>query len=258
MIKAIFFDVDGTLVSFRTHMVSPTVLKALHALRAKGIKLFLATGRQKTMIRHLQELFPFDGYVTLSGQYCFVGEQVLRSCPMSPQAVEAMVEAVRANTFSTIFLEGEEIYLNCVNDMTSQFMEELSLPMPPIRPAEYALGREIYQAVTFLDQEHEHLLLDQAPQLKTTRWHPNFLDVIPDTGGKDLGLDAILDHFGIPLAQSMAFGDGENDLSMLMHAGIGVAMGTASHGVKAQADYTTASVDEDGVVLALRHFGLLD
>ena len=105
--------------------------------------------------------------------------------------------------------------------------------------------------------EQEHLLLDRAPHLKTTRWHPNFLDVIPPTGGKDLGMDAILDHFGIPLENCMAFGDGENDLSMLVHAGVGVAMGTASGAVKAQADYAAPSVDEDGIVRALSHFGLL-
>lgn len=93
--------------------------------------------------------------------------------------------------------------------------------------------------------------------MKTTRWHPHFLDVIPTTGGKDKGMDALLDHFGIPLEYSMAFGDGENDLSMLLHAGIGVAMGSASDLVKSQADYTTGSVDEEGVVTALEHFGLL-
>ena len=121
----------------------------------------------------------------------------------------------------------------------------------------YALGREIYQAVTFLSREQEHLLLDRAPHLKTTRWHPNFLDVIPPIGGKDLGMDAILDHFGIPVENCMAFGDGENDLSMLVHAGIGVAMGTASDAVKAQADYAAPSVDEDGIAHTLSHFGLI-
>ena len=55
----------------------------------------------------------------------------------------------------------------------------------------------------------------------------------------------------------MAFGDGENDLSMLIHAGIGVAMGTASDAVKAQADYTAPSVDEDGIARTLSHLGLL-
>ena len=117
--------------------------------------------------------------------------------------------------------------------------------------------RDSYQAVTFLSREQEHLLLDRAPHLKTTRWHPNFLDVIPPIGGKDLGMDAILDHFGIPVENCMAFGDGENDLSMLVHAGIGVAMGTASDAVKAQADYAAPSVDEDGIAHTLSHFGLI-
>ena len=70
-------------------------------------------------------------------------------------------------------------------------------------------------------------------------------------------MDALLDHFRIPLEQSMAFGDGENDLSMLRHAGIGVAMGTASGAVRAGADYVTGTVDEDGVLSALEHFGLV-
>ena len=189
MIQAIFFDVDGTLVSFRTHTIPPSALEALHALRAKGIKLFLATGRHQAMLRSVQELFPFDGCVTLSGQYCFVGSRVLRSSPMPPEAVEELVAAAEGGAFS--------------------------------------------------------------------RWHPNFLDVIPPTGGKDLGMDAILDHFGIPVENCMAFGDGENDLSMLVHAGIGVAMGTASDAVKAQADYAAPSVDEDGIAHTLSHFGLI-
>ena len=115
----------------------------------------------------------------------------------------------------------------------------------------------VMAAVTFLTRDNEHLLLSRAPHLKTTRWHPEFLDVIPADGGKDRGMDAMLAHCGIPLEQSMAFGDGENDLSMLRHAGIGVAMGSASPAVQAGADYVTGSVDEDGIPAALRHFQLI-
>ena len=67
----------------------------------------------------------------------------------------------------------------------------------------------------------------------------------------------MLAHFGIAPAEAMAFGDGENDLSMLRRAGIGVAMGTASAAVKSGADYVTGTVDEDGILSALEHFGLL-
>ena len=168
MTKAIFFDVDGTLVSFKTHQISPAVRQALQALRERGIKLFLSTGRHLAMLDPVRQVFDFDGYVTLSGQYCTAQGQVLRSTPMPPEAVEELVAAARTDAFSCIFLEGEEIYINCINEMTRQFIRDLSTPMPLQRPADYARGREVYQAVTFLTREREHLLLDRAPHLKTT------------------------------------------------------------------------------------------
>ena len=55
----------------------------------------------------------------------------------------------------------------------------------------------------------------------------------------------------------MAFGDGGNDVSMLRGAGIGVAMGNANDPIKAEADYVTASVDDDGVKKALEYWHVL-
>lgn len=257
MTKAIFFDVDGTMVSFHTHVISPAVLAALHKLRERGVKLFVATGRHHQMLAYVRSAFPFDGYLTLSGQHCRCGDRVIHRNPMSLQAVEELVEAVRTNEFPCIFLEEREVYLNCADASTRHFMGALDLPMPPVRDPRRALDRELYQAITFLNRDNERLLLDKAPHVKTTRWHPEFLDVIPTDGGKDKGMDAILAHYNIPLEQSMAFGDGENDLSMLRHAGIGIAMGSAATEVQQGADYVTGTVDEDGVVTALAHFGLL-
>ena len=171
--------------------------------------------------------------------------------------MEELVSVALDGSFSCIFLEEKDIYLNCVNDLTRRFMGDLNLDLPPVQDPRRALGKDLYQAITFLTRDNEHLLLSRAPHVKTTRWHPEFLDVIPTSGGKDRGMDAILNYLGIPLEQSMAFGDGENDLSMLRHAGIGVAMGTASEQVQQGADYVTGTVDEDGIVTALEHFGLL-
>ncbi len=257
MTKAIFFDVDGTLVSFRTHRVSPAVLRALGTLRRKGIKLFVATGRHPAMLSYLRGAFPFDGWVTLSGQLCTCGERVLHSNPMGRQAVEELVSAAKSGAFSCIFLERQDIYINYADGYTRQFMDDLDLPLPPVRDPARALEGEVYQAITFLTRDNEELLLSRAPHLKTTRWHPHFLDVIPAGGGKDKGMDVMLEYFGIPLEESMAFGDGENDLSMLLHAGVGVAMGTAHQEMKDLADYAAPGVEEDGVVRALEHFGLL-
>ena len=68
MTKAIFFDIDGTLLSFQTHTMSPATLSALHKLRENGILLFLSTGRHRSMIQPVLDLFPFDGCITLNGQ----------------------------------------------------------------------------------------------------------------------------------------------------------------------------------------------
>lgn len=257
MIKAIFFDVDGTLVSFHTHQVTPGVRAALEQLHRQGIKLFISTGRHPQMLSYVRSIFPFDGWVTLSGQYCYCGDQVIHRNPMDRRAVEELVEATSTDAFSCIYLEGRDIYINYADEHTFTFMKDLDLPLPPVRDPRRALEGEIYQAIAFLSRDNEGLLLDKAPHLKTTRWHPYFLDVIPSTGGKDKGMEAVLDHFHIPLEQSMAFGDGENDLSMLLHAGVGVAMGSASDDVKARADYVTGTVEEDGILTALEHYGLL-
>ena len=72
MIKAIFFDVDGTLVSFRQKFLSDRTMADLSALRARGIWIFLSTGRALQDLERTGMLrgAEFDGYVTINGQFC--------------------------------------------------------------------------------------------------------------------------------------------------------------------------------------------
>ena len=71
------------------------------------------------------------------------------------------------------------------------------------------------------------------------------MDVTAKGNTKQQGIDQFIKRFGFKLEETMAFGDGGNDIGMLRHAGIGVAMGNANDEVKSHADYVTASVDED-------------
>ena len=257
MIKAIFFDVDGTLVSLRTHTVPQSTQTALARLREKGVKLFVATGRPRVMLSHIEQLFPFDGWVTLNGQYCYCGDKILRSCPMERRAVEELVSAAQDHSFACMFIEGEEFYTNYIDEHTHQYLVDLDIPVPPVRDISRALDHDIFQANALLTKETERLLLDKAPHIQVTRWHPDFLDVLPAAGGKDLGVAAMLAHFQIAPQEAMAFGDGENDLTMLLHVGTGIAMGESSPVLKERADYVTSGVDEDGILRALEHFGVL-
>ena len=68
---------------------------------------------------------------------------------------------------------------------------------------------------------------------------------------KGKALIAMAAHEGFKVEETMAFGDGGNDIPIIRQAGIGVAMGNARDEVKEAADYVTTSVNEDGVRNAL-------
>ena len=107
--------------------------------------------------------------------------------------------------------------------------------------------------------EHQKKLLDDLlDECSVTSWNDTGIDIIPKDGGKSAGIRQYLDLLGIDRSESMAFGDGENDIDMLEFVGVGVAMGNADDAVKAAADYVTDTVDNDGIAKALQHFGLID
>ena len=153
MTKAIFFDIDGTLVSFLTHAVSPATLAALRQLRERGVRLFIATGRHRSVIHTVQDVFPFDGYITLNGQFCFVGDRVLRGNPIPPEAAARLVDFLARTRLPAVLLEQEETYTVNPDPRVDLFPSQLDIPLPPIVPVEHAAGRELYQAVVFLTRE---------------------------------------------------------------------------------------------------------
>lgn len=257
MIKAVFFDIDGTLVSFKTHRVPDSAKRAIAALRAKGVRVFIASGRQLLAINNLEDL-QFDGYVTLNGGYCIVGEQVIYKHSMPSEDMVSLVQYMEEReNFPCIFVHENAFCINYTDERTDEVFRLLNFPQPPTLPLREAATGDIFQLVAFFTKEQEKAIMAVMPHCEATRWNPLFSDVIPKGSSKQVGVDKMLDYFGISLDESMAFGDGGNDVLMLKHVGIGVAMGNAEDEVKRAADYVTGSVDEDGVEKALRHFGVI-
>lgn len=252
MIKAVYFDIDGTLVSFRTHAVTEDALEALRLLRAAGVKRFLCTGRNGDSARPLMETGLFDGMIALSGQMCELDGARVFANPISREDLSAAVAGAEAGEFTLGFVGGYENFMNRVDEYVLRADAFGGMPPIRLRPARDALALPVYQLHLYGAPGSEDALTRRAPGLTAVRWSENFADVYPAGGGKACGMRVINDALGIGFPETMAFGDGENDIGMLRAAGVGVAMGNASAAVQAQADYVTASVDEGGILRAVR------
>lgn len=261
MIRAIFFDIDGTLLSFQTHQVPDSTQRALHRLREQGVKLFVATGRPPKTAAFLRQVFDFDfdGYVTMNGQYCLVGDEIIYDRCIPPEAVAQLLPYLEERQIACNFVEEDRIYINFHNELTQALSRKLGGEdvFGPVLDPRRTRSDRVYQLSAFITEPEEEDFLRHIPGCKAARWMPLFADIMPADGGKPVGMDKMIAYFGIAPEETMAFGDGGNDLDMLVHAQIGVAMGNATEPVKAAADYVTSDVDHDGVWNALVHFGIL-
>lgn len=254
MIRAIFLDLDGTLIDFQTHAVPPDALRALRLARRCGVFLALATGRCRKDTSFLDKSIAFDAYVTMNGHYCLVGDQVVYRQPIDPRDVRALLDLVAQRNVAFTFCDGRRVYCNRVDARMRRAFVAANMDLPRIEDAQAARAMEVYQIQLYVAPGEEDALLAQAPGLEGARWSADFVDLFPRGGGKRLGVEAVARHMGCDRAEVMAFGDGENDVSMLQWAGIGVAMGNAHEAVRRAADWVSAPVNQGGVALAIERF----
>lgn len=256
MIKAVFFDIDGTLISFGTHRVPDSTVEALEKVHAKGIRIFIATGRPKRIINNLGQLEErnlIDGYVTINGSYCFLEGKVVYKESIPQEIVRLVGDYCREHQVPCIVSTETEIYVTRPDEQFRYiFYDYLHVDKMQVVDYDQFLSKQIFQLTPFFTTEQEQEIRPLLKKCSIARWHPAFVDI---TGGtKEHGIQQMLPILGLDRSEIMTFGDGGNDRGMLRFAGIGVAMGQASDDVKSAADYVTDSVDEDGVAKALRKF----
>lgn len=256
MIKAAFFDVDGTLVSYKTKQVLPSARAAIAKLQKQDILCIVATGRHMIQMSKLPVGdIPFDAFVMLNGQLVLDKQQnVLFGVPIEGKARDFLVEKFNDHTFPAVMVEQNDMYLNCVTDHVREVNEAMSISLLPL--SDYK-GGDIYQICAYLRPEDEYLIEPIAEDCVFTSWHYGGKDIIAGGGGKMAGIKRYLEMTGIRPDEIIAFGDAENDLEMIRFAGIGVAMGNAEDAVKAVADYVTADIDDDGIEKALQYYNLI-
>ena len=227
-------------------------------MKAKGIKVIVSTGRSINSIDHIKYL-DFDGFITFNGGYCTTkeGGVLFKKC-IETSDIQSILDYAKSADVSFSLMSEQEVCIYGVTPEIGGMYASLNLPVPPLIDFDNVDTASILQTNIFMDPAEEAEFMPQVmPNSVSSRWTDLFADVNPQGQSKKVGIDIFCTHFGIDLTQTMAFGDGGNDIEMLKHVKIGVAMGNANPGVKLIADHVTDDVDNDGIWNALKHYGVL-
>lgn len=260
MIKAAFFDIDGTLVSFTTHKIPQTAVDAINEFHDNGGRVYISTGRPIAIVTNIGQISGIvDGYITFNGAYSFVGNDDINIDEIPDDNVQVMLDDADKNGYPVIVCGKRDLVVYNYHEIFDEvFVQELGVTNIDINKSISDLrGEPVLQLTPFFTVDMEKRVMPHMPDCISARWNPKFTDITRRGADKGNALKLLAAHEGLDTSECIAFGDGGNDISILRTAGIGVAMGNAAENVKSAADYVTTHIDDNGIANAFRHFGLI-
>jgi Cof subfamily protein (haloacid dehalogenase superfamily) len=260
--KLIALDIDGTLLSSRLTIL-PKTKAALQTAAKKGHHIVVASSRPPRSVRNIAASLELDSDVTVSfgGAYILENQQVLFEQILSPELAGEVIERVRNATLHASLYSAENWFVE--QDDTWAAQEAKIVGFTPTLVADLLQNTShVHKFLVMGDAEkiaafRADLVSDNV-NVDAVRSKPIYCEVNPHGIHKARAVELVAKHVGLTLADVVAFGDGENDLTMIREAGVGVAMGNAVDSVKAVAKHVTTSNDDDGIAEALRELGLVD
>ena len=254
-IKAVFLDVDGTLLD-KNNTVPQSTQIAIEKLREKGILTVVASGRQidsyaALPVNHIR----FDAYVMLNGAMLLdKNRKRISGTPMKREVLDLIFRLFGEHCIPYALSTAAGRYINAVDETVRRTHQEIRTAVPKV--GKYN-GEDVYMVEAYVPVKDRQFLDALRDYCTITWWHDTGTDIVPKGVDKATGIERFLKLHNLDKEQIIAFGDAENDVSMLRYAGIGVAMGNAEQSVKEAADYVTDTSDNDGIEKALKHFGLI-
>ena len=264
--KALFFDLDGTLLDSGKR-IPASAAEAILAVRAKGVQVFVCTGRSlrvEKMLGWTTEMTLFDGGVYCNGAcICLDGET--RYAFIGPDAVRAVIDEVSRYPDVHMSLNGEGADHAFNFDPPQSMMGPWGMKPEEIHPLDEAAITHCTKMLIFyreLVNSDRVLPADLFPRLqercgdKATMYLTDqgvTIQIVSRESSKRAGIERVHKALGIAPEELAVFGDDLNDLEMISAYPVSVAMGNAVEEVKAAAKYVTLPNDEGGIAYALEH-----
>ena len=269
-IKLISLDLDGTLLNSKK-TISERNVEALQACAEKGIEIVPTTGRTVDGIPESIKQLPGVHYaITTNGAVIadLANNKILDRRMLDwRKAAELLAFVDSYPVMYDPYINGRGIAESKFFDHMNQFgipeeIQKLVFVTRDVVPNIIEYVKEKQSPVEkinlfFKEPDLRSQIRDQLKEftgILVTSSMPFNLEINHPDATKGNGILRLASILGLKKAQTMAFGDGENDLSMIQEAEIGVAMENGIQSLKEAADYVTLSNDEDGVAAAIEHF----
>lgn len=274
-VKVIIMDIDGTLLNDDKQLTEKTRTALLKA-QDQGALLVLASGRPTSGLRKLAKQLKMDQHHGLF--VCFNGSkvidcqsnEVLFNQAISVEDSKAVLEHLKKFKARPMFDKGEYMY---VNDVFDNFITYKGQPFNVMkyeaRSNNYLLCEkrdlaafvdfEINKILTYGDpeylQQHYREMMEPFQDRLNCMFTADFYFEFTAKGiDKAKALDVVLISKGYKREEMIAFGDAQNDKTMIQYVGCGIAMANASEELKAVADDVTLSNNDDGIAFALAKY----
>ncbi len=271
----VVLDLDGTVQDlFQAGVATPRVRAAIAAVQATNIPLTVGTGRTLDYVRTSAAYLNLT-YPVITAHGGVVGDPrtgeiyAETSIPMAiAQEMAAWLDATQ--TITTLYINNAEghtgLYQNrwaaeaddrMFHDHVFGTPRTLQPQFQPLFTPPHA--RPPMKFLSDNDPEREADILPTLVErfgdtLYITRSHPRLVEGMARGVNKGQGLLHLCELLQVDPGRVLAIGDNDNDIPLLQTAGFGVAMGNASPGLKAIADWVAPSIEEDGVAVALEHW----
>ncbi|MBR1757433.1 MAG: HAD family phosphatase [Lachnospiraceae bacterium] len=267
-IKLIAFDLDGTLLTSDKRLTEENAA-ALQKAAEAGIEIVPATGRFYKGMPEIIRNLPYVRYViTINGAQVYDVKEDRTVCGSELPWERAVALMERLDTLPVIYdcyQDGWGWMTQALYDQAEEYAANphsldmilhLRTPVPDLKECLASRQRGVQKVQAFfqdmdLRAQMLKILPEEFPDMKVTSSIVNNIEVNSQEANKGNALRLLSEHLGIPLSQTMAFGDDLNDIDMLSVAGIGVAMANAYAEVKAVADRLTDDCDHSGVGRAI-------
>lgn len=261
--KILFFDIDGTLVTAPPCTIPESTAQAITQARKNGHLCFINTGRIRVIIPKDLLTLGFDGYVCGCGTQIYMNGQLLFSQSIPHDQCVDIVKKLRQFHIPTYFercdailYDGEPHHHPVFPMIRKMAPTENIAEYTGEKAATYTFDKYLVSIEPDSDRAGFEKYVKENDMICFDHGH-DVWEVTLAKYTKATGIQFLLDHLGMSLEDSFAFGDSTNDLAMLKYAGTSIAMGNSMPEIFPFCTYRTTGITDNGIWNAMKHFQLI-